>query len=89
MPENAPNESLPCLTPEMVDKLALKPEVLKNASWLQNGQCLAVDSISGMQVRGNLGESRLNITIPQAWLWSTAPPTGNRRRAGITASRAC
>lgn len=67
-PENAPNESLPCLTPEMVDKLALKPEVLKNASWLQDGQCLAVDSISGMQVRGNLGESRLSITIPQAWL---------------------
>lgn len=65
-------ESIACLTPELVQQFTLKPEVIKKISWLNNGQCLDITSITGMTVRGDISTASLYVNIPQAWLEYTA-----------------
>lgn len=73
VPANDPEGSDPCLSPDIVSQLGLLPSVQKDATYWHDGQCLWVDSVPGMQVRGDLATSSLYVSIPQAYLEYTAP----------------
>lgn len=63
-----PDNSYPCLTPELVQLLGLKPELTENFVWTNSGQCLKAGQPEGMTTQTDLSKSTLNIIIPQAWL---------------------
>lgn len=71
-PQDDPQDSLACLTPQIVNQLGLKADVIKDLSWWHDGQCLQISSLKGMEVRGNLAEGALYISMPQAYLEYTA-----------------
>ncbi|WP_272682514.1 outer membrane usher protein [Providencia sp. PROV120] len=70
---NDPEGSEACLSPKVVSQLALTPSVQSDLVWWHDGQCLLVESVPGMQVRGDLATSSLYVSIPQAYLEYTAP----------------
>ena len=57
-----------CLSPELVNKLALKKEARDKAELWNNGACVDLTPIAGVTVSNQIGMGTLNITIPQAWL---------------------
>lgn len=63
-----PDESDPCLTPELVALFGLKPELVENLRWGQAGTCLEPHQVEGMAAQTDLGKSTLTVIIPQAWL---------------------
>lgn len=67
-PDNEPEKSVACLSPALVKLLGLKPGILTNLSWWNNGQCLAVNSLPGLDVKGDLGRNTLDITLPDSAL---------------------
>ncbi len=73
VPENDSEGSVPCLSPEVTSQLGLQSNIQKEATFWHEGQCLLVDSVPGMQVRGDLATSSLYVSIPQAYLEYTAP----------------
>lgn len=87
VPEDDPNGSVPCLSKDVVSQLGLLPKVQKETSFWHDGQCLFIDSVPGMQVRGDLATSSLYVSIPQAYLVYTAPnwDPPSRWDEGITA----
>ncbi|MGJ3355915.1 outer membrane usher protein [Providencia sp. Je.9.19] len=87
VPVDDPNGSDACLSPEVVSQLGLTPSTLKEATWWHDEQCLTLNSIPGMQVRGDLATSSLYVSIPQAYLEYTAPnwDPPSRWDDGITA----
>lgn len=72
VPENDPDGSVPCLTPDIVSRLGLKEKVLSGLQWEDGGRCLIVSSLDGMDARADLGASALYLSIPQAYLEYTA-----------------
>lgn len=66
--ENNPDESLPCLTPELVSLFGLKPELVDKLRWIKSGTCLAPNQLEGVELQTDLGKSTLTVIIPQAWL---------------------
>ncbi|CNG89507.1 outer membrane usher protein [Yersinia kristensenii] len=66
--QDDPQTSEACITPELVNKFGLKPEIQNNLSWWRQGQCLMVSSLAGMASKGDIGSGTLNISIPQAYL---------------------
>lgn len=86
-PVNDPEGSEACLSPEVVDQLALTPSAQNDLAWWHDGECLVVESVPGMQVRGDLATSSLYVSIPQAFLEYTAPnwDPPSRWDEGITA----
>lgn len=72
-PEGDPEGSVACLTPEIVEQIALTSSHRKAVTWWRDGQCLDIASLPGMQVRGDLATSTLYLSIPQAYLEYTAP----------------
>ncbi len=57
-----------CLTPEQVDLLGLREDALKMIQWLDGGRCADFSALEGMVLRGDLSESSLQVSVPQAWL---------------------
>ncbi|EPZ4396891.1 fimbria/pilus outer membrane usher protein [Shigella flexneri] len=74
-PEDDPQGSSPCLTPEMVKLFGLKDEATKKLIWKGNGddRCLDEKSLPGMTATGDLSTGSLKISLPQAWLEYSAP----------------
>ncbi|MBI6194822.1 outer membrane usher protein [Providencia rettgeri] len=72
-PINDSEGSDACLSPGVVELLGLLPSIQKDLVWWHDGQCLLVESVPGMQVRGDLATSSLYVSIPQAYLEYTAP----------------
>ena len=72
-PDDNPKNSLPCLSPALVNELGLKEQTIKNLTWWRDGACLELSSIPGMQARGDLSTSGLYLSIPQDQLEYTAP----------------
>ena len=66
--EDDPSNSFPCLSPDVISKLGLKPELVETLQWIKDGQCLQPGQIEGMVIQANLSQSQLEVTIPQAWL---------------------
>lgn len=70
--EQNTQETIPCLSPEIISHLALRNEWQSKTQWSNDGQCLKIDSIPGMTASGSLGTETIAITIPQAYLEYTA-----------------
>lgn len=64
--------SVACLSPALVNELGLKESVLRSLTWQHDGACLNLDSVPGMQARGDLGTTALYVSIPQDQLEYTA-----------------
>jgi outer membrane usher protein FimD/PapC len=71
-PDNDPQGSQVCLTHELVAQLGLKAAVAGDLKWWHAGQCLVPESLSGVTVRGDLGDSSLYLNVPQAYLEYTS-----------------
>lgn len=71
-PENDPKGSEACISPELTEQIGLKPDMHKQLSWWHDGECLVLDSLKGMLVKGNLSESTITLSIPQAYLEYTS-----------------
>ncbi|QXX85179.1 outer membrane usher protein (plasmid) [Providencia sp. R33] len=72
VPDGQPDDSVACLSPVLVEQLALKPDLLPTLKWWHDGQCLSLDSLPGTEVKGDLAASALYISLPQAYLEYTA-----------------
>lgn len=57
-----------CLTPEQVDLLGLREDALKMIQWLDGSRCADFTALEGIVLRGDLSESSLQVSVPQAWL---------------------
>ncbi|WMW31301.1 FimD/PapC N-terminal domain-containing protein, partial [Escherichia coli] len=66
--ENDPNKSYACLSPELVAQFGLKEDIAKNLQWIRDGQCLNTALLAGTEISGDLGQSALLVSVPQAYL---------------------
>jgi outer membrane usher protein PapC len=71
--EQDPKKSEACLSPQLVELLALKEDSARRLTWWRNGECLDIKSLPGMTVEGDLATSSLYLSVPQAWLEYSAP----------------
>ena len=71
-PDDDPKGSQLCLTPGLTDQVGFKPGALTSASWWHNGECLALDSVAGMEARADLATDSVYLSVPQAFLEYTA-----------------
>ncbi|BEM84343.1 fimbrial protein SteB [Serratia marcescens] len=71
-PEGDENGSQACITPALVEQLGLKPAMAAQLTWWRGGECLDLNSLQGMEARGDLATSALYLSIPQAYLEYTA-----------------
>lgn len=67
-PDEQPDESVACLSPTLVEQLELKPDLLSTLEWWHRGECLALSSLPGTDVKADLSASALYISLPQAYL---------------------
>ncbi|MEQ5043695.1 outer membrane usher protein [Providencia manganoxydans] len=86
-PEDDPQASQACISTEIEEQLGLTSSAKKELTWWHDGECLALQSLPGMQVSGDLATSSLYVSIPQAYLEYTAPSWDppSRWDEGITA----
>ncbi|MCK6964557.1 outer membrane usher protein [Enterobacter bugandensis] len=70
--DNDPNSSVPCVTHEMVNQLGLKDKAIRTLNYWHQEKCLDLNSLKGVTARGDLGNSSLYISVPQAYLEYTA-----------------
>ncbi|WP_447879502.1 outer membrane usher protein [Serratia fonticola] len=67
-PDDDPSDSRACISPKLTMMLGLKSEAVKMLTWWHRGQCLATESLKGMEAHGDLASSSLHLSIPQAYL---------------------
>lgn len=86
-PEDDPQASQACISTEIEEQLGLTSSAKKELTWWHDGECLALQSLPGIQVSGDLATSSLYVSIPQAYLEYTAPnwDPPSRWDEGITA----
>lgn len=65
--------SMVCLPAALVDLMGLKPSVVKEITWLNDGQCMDITSLKGMTLRPDLSVASLYINLPQAYLEYSDP----------------
>lgn len=73
VPKNRPQDSIPCLSPKLIDQLGLKEDKKKLIPTRQEGQCLDLGDLPGVKLQGDLGNSSLSISIPQEYLEYSSP----------------
>ena len=71
--EGDPKNSQLCLSIDQVDLFGLNASAKKALTWWNGGECLDLESIPGMQARGELSTSTLHLSIPQESLDYVAP----------------
>lgn len=71
--ENSESGSRVCLSPSLVNLMGLKSAVMKDISWLSDGQCMDIASLRGMTLRPDLSIASLYINLPQAYLEYSDP----------------
>ncbi|EMQ5629717.1 outer membrane usher protein, partial [Escherichia coli] len=57
-----------CLPPELIAQFGFKDDFAKSLQWGHDGQCLKTDQIGGMEIKGDLSQSALLVSVPQAYL---------------------
>ncbi|EAN1870802.1 outer membrane usher protein [Salmonella enterica] len=72
-PVDDPQDSIPCLTQDIVGLIGLKRNYLKTLAWRDDGLCLDNRQLAGWVVRGDLSQGALILSIPQAYLEYSAP----------------
>ncbi|MFP7326993.1 outer membrane usher protein [Serratia marcescens] len=68
VPHDDPKSSRVCLARDLVSRLGLKENLLKQLVWWRQGECLDESSLPGVTARGDLATSSLYLSIPQAYL---------------------
>ncbi|WP_273974754.1 MULTISPECIES: outer membrane usher protein [Serratia] len=68
VPDDDPKGSDACIGKALAEQLGFKDAVAKKLTWWHGGQCLDVRSVPGMEARGDLSTSSLNLSIPQAYM---------------------
>lgn len=71
--EDDASKSYACLTPELVAQFGLKEDVAKNLQWSHDAKCLKSGQLEGMEIKADLSQSALVISLPQAYLEYTYP----------------
>ncbi|MBW5824132.1 outer membrane usher protein [Yersinia kristensenii] len=71
--ETDPKKSEACLSPQLIELLALKEDSFKKLAWSRGGECLDISSLPGLTVEGDLATSSLHLSVPQAWLEYSEP----------------
>ncbi|OVZ79673.1 outer membrane usher protein [Yersinia kristensenii] len=71
--ETDPKKSEACLSPQLIELLALKEDSFKKLVWSRGGECLDISSLPGLTVEGDLATSSLHLSVPQAWLEYSEP----------------
>lgn len=66
--KNDASKSIPCITPDLVNRIGLTDDAKKQIKWSQEKQCLDFSSIKGFQAQGDLGSSTVTLNIPQIYL---------------------
>lgn len=66
--DNDPDNTYPCLTPELLPMLGLKPAIAEKLTWMKSVQCIQIGQLEGMDTQTDLSQSTLKIIIPQAYL---------------------
>ncbi|WP_053115647.1 outer membrane usher protein [Winslowiella iniecta] len=66
--EDNPDITLACLSPKLVNEFGLRPQPAEQLAWWHGGECLDIRSLKGMQARGDLSNSTLTLSLPQAYL---------------------
>ncbi|QFI54447.1 PapC/FimD family outer membrane usher protein [Aeromonas simiae] len=61
-------EVVVCLSKDQVELLGLRPEALALVTFDEDASCGDFSSLDGVTLRGDLSESELKVSIPQAWL---------------------
>lgn len=61
-------KSYPCLTPDIVSHIGLTDDAKKELKWINNAQCLDLKSLDGLEAKGNLSSSTVDLNIPQIYL---------------------
>jgi len=72
-PEDDPKGSEACLTPELVELIGLTASAQKTLTWWNGEQCLALSSLDGMSVTGDIGAGVLSMSVPQAYIEYSSP----------------
>ncbi|HBC0141470.1 TPA: fimbrial biogenesis outer membrane usher protein [Salmonella enterica] len=69
-PPDDPKGSELCAEPDLIAQLGIKPELAEKFSWIkhQERQCLAPQALEGMEMKADLGQSALLVSLPQAYL---------------------
>ncbi|MCZ5911342.1 hypothetical protein O5154_29240, partial [Escherichia coli] len=49
-------------------QFGFKDDFAKSLQWGHDGQCLKTDQIGGMEIKGDLSQSALLVSVPQAYL---------------------
>lgn len=57
-----------CITAEQVALLGLKPDAAEKLTWWHEGECADFSVLSGVTSRGDLSDSTLRVSVPQAYL---------------------
>ncbi|HCM63140.1 MAG TPA: PapC/FimD family outer membrane usher protein [Morganella sp. (in: Bacteria)] len=71
-PDNDPQGSMACISPDMSEELGLTSSAKKQLTWWHDGECADPASLPGMTLRGDFGKSTLRVSLPQAYLEYTA-----------------
>lgn len=62
-----------CLPPDLVEKMALKEEVVKKITLWHHHSCADISNIKGATISDHIGSGVLAITLPQAWMKYSDP----------------
>lgn len=57
-----------CLTRDQVAMLGLRPDALAQVLFSEDGRCADFSALEGVLLQGNLPDSTLAVSVPQAWL---------------------
>ncbi|EHK7396853.1 PapC/FimD family outer membrane usher protein, partial [Escherichia coli] len=66
--EKEAGKTYACLTPALLAQFGLKEDIAKNLQWSRNGECLAPGQLEGTEIKADLSQSALLISLPQAYL---------------------
>ena len=66
--EDDASKTYTCLAPELVVQFGLKEDVAKNQQWSHDGKCLNHGQLEDMEIKADLSQSALAISLPQAYL---------------------
>lgn len=71
--EGDPTKTYACLPPDLVAQFGWLEEYARQLKWIHNGECLDMALLDGMEAKGDLSQSTLMISVPQAYLEYSDP----------------
>ncbi|THE50161.1 outer membrane usher protein [Enterobacter bugandensis] len=70
--EKVKSESQVCLSPDSVKKFGLKDKYIKNITLWHNNECVDLTALKGVEIKTDLGENTVFVSVPQAYLEYTS-----------------